>query len=54
MSRHKPGGMRYYAYQQLNEIVERDKQIFGSFNSDEYLSPTELLEERLFGDDTRF
>ena len=54
MSRHKPGGMRHYAVQELNQIVERDKEINGSFNPDEYLSPSELLSERIFGDGYRF
>jgi hypothetical protein len=54
MSKHKPGGMRYLAYKGLEKVIERHKEIYGTFNPDEYLSPTELLKESLFGDDFRF
>jgi len=54
MSRHKPGGMRHFAYQELSKVLERHKQANGDFNPDDFLSPSELLDERLFGDDYRY
>lgn len=52
MSRHKPGGMRYYALQQLNEVLKREKEILGKdFDPQEYLSPSELQHDVIFGED---
>ena len=54
MSRHKPGGMRHYAYRQLKEVLDREKGITGQeFDPDEWLSPTELAEDKLFGEQYR-
>lgn len=54
MSRHKPGGIRHLAFRGLEKVIERHKEIYGAFDPNEFLSPTELLKERLFGDDFRF
>jgi len=53
MSRHKPGGMRHYAFKQLTEFVERSERNGLKIEPDIHLSPTELEDERIFGDDTR-
>lgn len=55
MSRHQPGGMRYNAFRELEEIIKRDEEINGKpFDSEKYLSPTELQEEEIFGDDFKY
>lgn len=53
MSKHKPGGMRYYASKQLEGILERERLLGNEINPAIHLSPSELLEEKLFGDNFR-
>ena len=54
MSKHKPGGMRYFAYQQLAEVLERDREQGLVIDPDKHLSQSELSEDQIFGDDFRF
>lgn len=48
MSRHKPGGMRYYAFQELESLIEDIKEEDPSFSPEKYLSPTE--KDELYGE----
>lgn len=55
MSPHKPGGMRHFANQQLAQVISRYEDQNGvKFNVEDFLSPSELKAERIFGDDSRY
>jgi hypothetical protein len=54
MSRHTQGGLRYFAAQQLDAIMERFKAQNQEIVPEKHLSPKEQLEEQLFGEDFKF
>lgn len=54
MSRHKPGGIRHHAFLELQEILERDKEMGISIDPKDHLSVTEMNADLLFGDQYRF
>ena len=53
MSRHKPGGMRHYAYGQLQEVIAKGEEHGDVIDPDKYLSPSEIAEEEIFGEQYR-
>jgi hypothetical protein len=53
MSRHKPGGMRHYAYRQLQEVIARGEELGVVIDPEKYLSPSEIAEEEIFGEQYR-
>jgi hypothetical protein len=54
MSRHKPGGMRYYAFLELQKMLERFKESGIEIHPEEHLSPAEFKAEELYGDDFKY
>jgi len=54
MSKHKPGGMRHYANQQLAEIIKRDEAKGLKLDPEVHLSPSERADDHIFGEDFRF
>jgi len=50
MSRHKPGGMRHLANNQLDEILKIEKNLGNEIILEKHLSPTEQIDESIFGE----
>lgn len=54
MSNHKEGGLRYYAQQQLTKILDRYRESGLDIDPKLHLSPTELQDELIFGEQYKF
>lgn len=54
MSQHNPGGLRYHAQRQLQIILDRYREQGLVIDLNKHLSPTELAEEQLYGEEYRF
>ena len=53
MSKHKPGGMRYQAYQRLADILQKERERGVDICPVKHMSPTEQREDELYGESQR-